>query len=160
MFAPLGLRSTVADQPADIIEQRARFYSPAKDKQAQNAAFVDNSYKWAGGGFLSTSEDLVAFGSALLQPGFLKAESLALLFTPQKTKDGKETKYGMGWFVTKSKSGLRIYEHSGGSVGGSSELIIYPDAHLVVAFVCNFSGSDDGWKGEEVQSLAEAFENK
>jgi serine beta-lactamase-like protein LACTB, mitochondrial len=160
VFTPLGLRSTVADQPADIIEERARFYSPAKDKQAQNAAFVDNSYKWAGGGFLSTSEDLVAFGSALLQPGFLKAESLALLFTPQKTKDGKETKYGMGWFVTKSKSGQRIYEHSGGSVGGSSELIIYPDAHLVVAFACNFSGSDDGWKGEEVQSLAEAFEGK
>jgi serine beta-lactamase-like protein LACTB len=160
VFTPLGLRSTVADQPADIIEERARFYSPAKDKQAQNAAFVDNSYKWAGGGFLSTSEDLVEFGSALLQPGFLKAESLALLFTPQKTKDGKETKYGMGWFVTKSRSGQRIYEHSGGSVGGSSDLILYPDAHLVVAFVCNFSGSDDGWKGEEVQSLGEAFESK
>jgi serine beta-lactamase-like protein LACTB len=161
VFTPLGLRSTVADQPADIIEQRARFYSPvAKDKKLQNAAFVDNSYKWAGGGFLSTSEDLVRFGSALLQPGFLKAESLALLFTPQKTKDGKETQYGMGWFVTRSKSGQRIYEHSGGSVGGSSELIIYPDAHLVVAFVCNFSGAEDGWKGDEVQSLAEVFESK
>jgi serine beta-lactamase-like protein LACTB, mitochondrial len=157
VFAPLGLRSTVADEPAEIIEQRARFYSPAKDKQLQNAAFVDNSYKWAGGGFLSTSEDLVKFGSALLRPGFLKAESLALLFTPQKTKDGKETNYGMGWFIGKSKSGQRIYEHSGGSVGGSSELILYPEAHLVVAFVCNFSGGEDGWKGEEVQVLAEKF---
>ena len=157
---PLGLRSTVADQPADIIEQRARFYSPAKDKQVRNAEFVDNSYKWAGGGFLSTSEDLVHFGSALLQSGFLKADSPALLFTPQKTKDGTETKYGMGWFITKSKSGQRIYEHSGGSVGGSSELILYPGAHLVVAFVCNFSGAEDGWKGEEVQALGEAFENK
>ncbi len=161
VFTPLGLRSTVADQPADIIEERARFYSPAKDKQAQNAAFVDNSYKWAGGGFLSTSEDLVEFGSALLQPGFLKAESLALLFTPQKTKDGKETKYGMGWFVTKSPSGRVVYEHSGGSVGGTSQLMLYPETHLVVAFVCNFSGSDGEWKGaEEVQSLAEKFESK
>jgi serine beta-lactamase-like protein LACTB, mitochondrial len=97
VFTPLGLRSTVADQPADIIEQRARFYSSvAKDKKVQNAALVDNSYKWAGGGFLSTSEDLVRFGTALLQPGFLKAESLALLFTPQKTKDGEKTKYGIG----------------------------------------------------------------
>lgn len=161
VFTPLGLSSTVADEPADIIEQRARFYSSVrKDRKVENAAFVDNSYKWAGGGFLSTSEDLVRFGTALLQPGFLKAESLALLFTPQKTKDGKETKYGIGWFVTRSKSGQQIYEHSGGSVGGSSELIIYPDAHLVVAFVCNFSGPDDGWKGEEVQSLGEAFETK
>ena len=160
VFTPLGLRSTVADQPAEIIAERARFYSPAKGKQAQNAPYVDNSYKWAGGGFLSSAEDLVRFGSALLQPGFLKAESLKLLFTPQKTKDGQETKYGMGWFIGKAKSGQRIYEHSGGSVGGSSELIIYPESHLVVAFICNFSGSDDGWKGEEVQSLGEAFENK
>lgn len=160
VFTPLGLRSTVADQPGEIIEERARFYAPVKAHQRVNAMYVDNSYKWAGGGFLSSSEDLVRFGSALLQPGFLKAESLKLLFTPQKTKDGAETKYGMGWSIGKAKSGQRIYEHSGGSVGGSSELIIYPDVHLVVAFVCNFSGSDDGWKGEEVQSLGEAFENK
>jgi serine beta-lactamase-like protein LACTB, mitochondrial len=160
VFTPLGLLDTTPDQPADIIQQRARFYSGAKGKPTQNAMFVDNSYKWAGGGFISTSEDLVRFGSALLQPGYLKAESLKLLFTPQKTKDGKETNYGMGWFIGKSKSGQRIYEHSGGSVGGSSELILYPDSHLVVAFICNFSGSDDGWRGEEVQSLAEAFENK
>jgi serine beta-lactamase-like protein LACTB len=157
VFTPLGLLHTTADQPAQIIEQRARFYSGTKGKSIQNSQYVDNSYKWAGGGFLSTSEDLVRFGSALLKPGFLKAESLALLFTPQKTKDGNETRYGMGWFIGKSKSGQKIYEHSGGSVGGSSELIVYPDSHLVVAFICNFSADDDGWKGEEVQSLAEGF---
>lgn len=160
VFTPLGLLNTVADDPNEIIPQRARFYSGVKEKPTQNAMYVDNSYKWAGGGFISTSEDLVRFGSALLQPGYLKAESLTLLFTPQKTKDGKETRYGMGWFISRSQSGKRIFEHSGGSVGGSSELILYPDSRLVVAFVCNFSGDVDGWKGEEVQFLAEAFANK
>ena len=158
VFTPLGLLRTTADQPAQIIEQRARFYSGAKGKPKENAPYVDNSYKWAGGGFLSTTEDLVRFGSAFLKPGFLKADSLALLFTPQKTKDGSETRYGMGWFIGKSESGQKIYEHSGGSVGGSSELIVYPDAHLVVAFICNYSGDADGWKGEEVQRLGEAFQ--
>ena len=66
----------------------------------------------------------------------------------------------MGWFIGKSASGKRTFQHSGGSVGGSSELILYPDSHLVVAFICNFAGDTDGWKGEEVQSLGEAFENK
>jgi serine beta-lactamase-like protein LACTB, mitochondrial len=160
VFEPLGLIHTTADEPAQIIEQRARFYSRQKGKSTENAQYVDNSYKWAGGGFLSTTEDLARFGSALLKPGFAKAESLALLFAPQKTKDGKETRYGMGWFIGKSKSGQRTFEHSGGSVGGSSELIIYPEAGLVVAFICNFSGDDDGWKGEEVQELGEAFESK
>jgi hypothetical protein len=31
-----------------------------------NAANVDNSYKWAGGGFLSNVSDLVSFGNAML----------------------------------------------------------------------------------------------
>jgi len=159
VFEPLGLRSTVEDQPAEIIEQRARFYTQPKDKHVLNAPFVDNSYKWAGGGFLSSAEDLVRFGSALLQPGFLKRDSLQLLFTPQKTKDGQETKYGMGWFIGKSTSGQKILEHSGGSVGGTSELILYPDAHMVVAMVTNFASDEGGrWKTVDVQEFAEGFE--
>ena len=159
VFEPLGLRSTVEDQPAEIIEQRARFYTQPKDQHVLNAPFVDNSYKWAGGGFLSSAEDLVRFGSALLQPGFLKRDSLQLLFTPQKTKDGQETKYGMGWFIGKSTSGQKILEHSGGSVGGTSELILYPDAHMVVAMVTNFASDEGGrWKTVDVQEFAEGFE--
>ena len=159
VFRPLGLRSTTEDQPAEIIEQRARFYTRVKGKPVLNAPFVDNSYKWGGGGFLSSAEDLARFGSALLQPGFLKPESLRLLFTSQKTVDGQETGYGMGWSIGKSKTGQRIYEHSGGSAGGSSQLILYPDAHVVVAMICNFEG-DDGWKREDIESIGEAFEKK
>ena len=157
VFGPLGLRSTTEDQPAEIIMQRARFYTQQKDQPVRNAPFVDNSYKWAGGGFLSTAEDLARFGSALLVPGFLKPESLRLLFTAQKTADGKEIEYGMGWFIHKSKSGQRVYEHSGGSVGGTSQLILYPDAHVVVAMVCNFDG---GWEREDIEKVGEGFEKK
>ena len=157
VFVPLGLRHTVPDQTTEIIEQRARPYRKMKDGTVKNAPFVDNSYKWAGGGFLSTAEDLAKFGSALLQPGFLKPESLRLLFTSQKTNDGKETGYGIGWSVGRSKSGQRVYAHNGGAAGGSSRLILYPDAHAVVAMICNFEG-DDGWKDDEVESIGEAFE--
>jgi CubicO group peptidase (beta-lactamase class C family) len=157
VFGPLGLRHTVPDQVTEIIQERARPYSKAKGQPVKNAPFVDNSYKWAGGGFLSNSEDLVKFGSALLQPGFLRPESLRLLFTSQKAMDGKETGYGIGWFVGKSASGQKIYAHDGGAAGGSSRLILYPDAHVVVAMICNFQG-EDGWRAEEVESIGEAFE--
>lgn len=157
VFVPLGLRHTVADQTAEIIEQRARPYRKTEDGVLRNAPYVDNSYKWAGGGFLSTAEDLALFGSALLQPGFLKPESLRQLFTSQKTTDGKETGYGIGWFVGKAKSGQKVYAHDGGAVGGSSRLLLYPDAHMVVAMICNFEG---GWQADEVESVGEAFETK
>lgn len=112
--------------------------------------------------FLSSSDDLVRFGNALLGPGYLKKESLALLFTSQKTTGGEETGYGMGWEIERSKSGKRIFAHSGGSTGASSQLILYPDQRLVVAMVCNYDTDIDInlWKYEEVQSIAEAFDGK
>jgi CubicO group peptidase (beta-lactamase class C family) len=158
VFTPLGLIDTLADQNRPIVEQRSRFYEREKDGVVDNAPYVDNSYKWAGGGFLSSAEDLVRFGSALLHPGFLKPESLRLLFTSQKTISGQETGYGMGWFIHKSQSGQRIYEHAGGSVGGTSQLIIYPDTGVVVALTTNLS--ETPWKIEDVESVGEAFAAK
>jgi serine beta-lactamase-like protein LACTB, mitochondrial len=155
VFTPLGLVHTTADQNSQIIEQRSRFYELPKDGAVENSPYVDNSYKWAGGGFLSTPEDLVRFGSSLLQPGFLKAETLKIMFTQQKTISGQEVPYGIGWFLQKSRSGKWTYEHSGGSVGGTSELILYPDSHVVIALVTNLS--DAPWKLEEVEAVAGKF---
>jgi serine beta-lactamase-like protein LACTB len=158
VFDAVGLVHTTADQNAQIVEQRSRFYEKEKDGTLENATYVDNSYKWAGGGFLSTSEDLVRFGSMPLQPGFLKADSLKLLFTSQKTKSGEATGYGVGWGIAKSPSGKVVYAHSGGSVGGTSQLIVYPETHVVVALITNLSGHE--WKKEEVEAVAEKFEGE
>jgi serine beta-lactamase-like protein LACTB len=156
VFNRMGLVHTTPDQNTQIIEQRSRFYDIPEGGAVENAPYVDNSYKWAGGGFLSTPEDLVRFGSALLQPGVLKADSLKTMFTSQKTKAGEETGYGIGWFVEKSKSGKPIYGHSGGSIGGTSLLILYPESHIVAALTTNLSGAP--WKAEELQAIAEQFE--
>ena len=107
VFVPLGLRHTVAEHPDSIIPFRARFYERGRDGNLLNAPYVDNSVKWAGGGFLSTAEDLGGFGSAHLEPGFLKAETLRLLHTSQKTNDGRETGYGIGWSVGRGSAGTR-----------------------------------------------------
>lgn len=158
VFGPMGLVHTTADENAKIIEQRSRFYEKAKDGGPENAPYVDNSYKWAGGGFISTAEDLVKFGNGILQPGILKAESLRTMLTSQKTASGEETGYGIGWGVRKSKSGKPVWEHAGGSVGGTSQLIVYPETRLVIAMANNFS--DGAWTREEVEAVAEGFEKK
>ena len=43
-----------------------RYYQRNKEHQLKNVPHVDNSLKWAGGGFLSSVSDLLQFGNAML----------------------------------------------------------------------------------------------
>ena len=138
VFEPLGLRHTVAEFSDSLIPFRAHFYTRADSGDGiLNAPFVDNSYKWAGGGFLSTTEDLARVGQLLVDGAMLQPETRSLLWTSQRTTDGKETGYGMGWFVDHDSAGRRRVYHSGGSVGGTAYLLIYPDQKLVLALLVN-----------------------
>src|SRR5690606_41830973 len=105
--------------------------------RSMNARYVDNSYKWAGGGFLSTSEDLVRFGNAMLEGTLLRPETFRLLTTSQRLTSGRETGYGIGWSSGTDSAGRRRFWHSGGSVGGTAYLILYPEQKLVVAVLAN-----------------------
>ena len=140
VFDPVGMRHTVADRPARIIAKRTRFYARGPKGRLINAPYVNNSYKWAGGGFLSTPEDLCRFAAAHLRDDFLKQETIERLWTSQHTNDGKETGYGIGWRVTTDEAGRRRVGHGGGSVGGSSQLVVYPEAKLILAVTANMSG--------------------
>lgn len=153
VFAPLGMSHTRPDRAGAVDPDRTQFY---KGSQAEGFLIedpIDSSYKWAGGGFLSTAEDLVVFGSALLQPGFLKEESLTQLFTPQQPQEGKGS-YGIGWMVTKSKTGQTSYLHTGAQQGASTLLMIRPEAKVVIAILCNLSRAN----GKELQLMTTYFD--
>ena len=141
VLRPLGLTHTAPDRVDSLIPNRTRFYERGADSGFVPAPPVDNSYKWAGGGFLSTAEDLVRFGSALLEPGFLEAATLELLFTSQKTTPGEPTGYGVGWFVATDGRGHRWVSHGGGSVGGTTAFGVDRDSHIVVAITSNLTGA-------------------
>ena len=141
VFDPLGMDRTVADWNGPIILDRTRFYVADSTGQVFNAPYVDNSYKWAGGGFLSTPEDLLVFANAHLEPGFLQAETLEMLFASRRLRDGTETGYGLGWRSATNEHGERVVSHTGGSVGGRTVLTLNRDTGLIVAIVANLSGA-------------------
>ena len=138
VFRPSGMTHTAAEHPDSIIPERGRYYTRADSTgPIVNARYVDNTYKWAGGGFLSTAEDLARFGDRLLRGRLLKPKTLELLWTSLRTSDGTPTDYGIGWTVERDSLDRRRVRHSGGSVGGTAHLIIYPDQRLVVALLVN-----------------------
>jgi serine beta-lactamase-like protein LACTB len=138
VFEPLGMRHTIAEYPDSIIPDKARFYTRTDSVgPILNAPYVDNSNKWAGGGFLSTTEDLALFGDEMITAKILKPQTVDLLWTSQRTPDGKDTGYGLGWFVSKDSAGRQVVRHSGGSDGGTALLVLYPKQRMVFAFLFN-----------------------
>lgn len=135
IFRPLGMQDTTADENEKIIPYRGRFYQINADGTYRNSRYADLSYKWGSGGFLSSSEDLVKFGSAFLKPGFVDRNSLDLMFVPKPTQEAR----GVGWSVYEEgeRAPERIYTSDGSSVGGSSVVVIYPDQKVVISWVMN-----------------------
>jgi CubicO group peptidase (beta-lactamase class C family) len=149
---PLGLRETVAEWGDSIIVGRVRQYRRSADGRLVNAPYVDNSNKWAGGGYLSTASDLVRYGSAYLSPDFLKPETVRMMWTSQRTEGGEETGYGIGWFMG-NVDGRRQVWHTGGAVGGSTILLIWPDARVVVSILTNLESARPTEPAREVAAL-------
>ena len=53
------------------------------------------------------------------------------------TDDDEGVGYGFGWFIRDDDAGRRLLYHSGGSVGGTSLMIMQPDTGVVVVGLVN-----------------------
>ncbi|XP_068580072.1 serine beta-lactamase-like protein LACTB, mitochondrial isoform X1 [Cebidichthys violaceus] len=154
MFHELGMLNTVPDENDPIIYHRSRFYHLNKRGRVRNCPYVDNSYKWAGGGFLSTVGDLLLFGNALLYsyqvadlkdtegllPGFLKPQTAIELWSSVDRTEAswdKDGLYAQGWLVVEKlqkygqcRKRRHYVSHTGGAVGASSVLLVLPSEKI------------------------------
>lgn len=153
VFDPADMDETVAEHVDSLIYRRSRAYLRTEDGRIINAPYVDNSNKWSGGGFLSTAEDLVRFGFAHLDGTLLRPETVELLWTSQVTRAGQRTGYGIGWRES-FQEGRRVVYHTGGAVGGTTVLVIYPGAEVVVAILTNIQGAG---QTENARAVADFF---
>ncbi len=138
VFEPLGMNNTEADWADKEITNRVKFYI-WRSGQNEEAPYVDNSYKWAGGGFVGTTEDMIRFGEAHFDYDFLDEETQELMMTPQQLSNGESTNYGMGWSYLNHRNTHWI-GHSGGSVGGSTMFLINKKHNMIIAYAINRSG--------------------
>jgi serine beta-lactamase-like protein LACTB, mitochondrial len=132
VLKPLGLNNTVPDRAGVPDSQRTQFYEVLQDGQFHIAPPVDLSFCWPAGGYLSTAEDMVRFGAMHLRPGFLKPESIKLLFISQATDTGALTNYGVGWFTREN-----VWYHGGDSAGGTAILMLVPARRIAIGLATN-----------------------
>ena len=141
VLAPLGMVNTISPKSIkvtntfDVGLPAAQPYTK-RGNGFKKAIAVDNFYKLAGGGYLSTSADIARLGQAVLDKRLLSLDTYDSLLTSQMV-NGKPTYYGFGFQVSQDSQGRPFFGHVGNSVGAYSNLFIYPEENSVVALLIN-----------------------
>jgi len=139
LFKPLKMNNTLLDYCDSILPNRTQFYRKTEKNNVVLSSEVCNEFKAAGGGFLSTSEDLIKFGNEIITPKIISEASLKELIRPQILDSGKSTYYGIGFSIGETKNKTPKYSHSGSGVGASTLLLIYPEEEMVISILTNLS---------------------
>jgi len=153
VFEPAGMDRIRPDDVYTIIPNRARGYRKTPSGELQNCALADTSNKIPGGGLTSTPEDLVKLALAVNAGVLLKKETVELMFTRQKTRDGKTTSYRLGWAINEFQ-GKRRAGHGGGQQGTSTNLSLVPSAGFAVAIMANLEGAALGRLTDQITEIA------
>lgn len=148
IFKPVNMTRMRDDNVNALIPNRAQGYRKNQSGDLVNSDLANMSYKIPGGGLASTVEDLARFAIAVQTGVLSKRETVTLMFTPQKTKDGKtisvgpqtpNRSYGMGWFIADRNGEKEVY-HSGSQQRVSTLLYMLPGKGFAVALMSNLEG--------------------
>lgn len=133
VLKPLGMDATFT--PEAQCDNLAVFYS--KNRFGfRKASPVNNYFKLAGGGYLSTSSDIAKLGQAYLNNQILD-DAILDRFLTSETLNGNKTYYGLGWQVSEDKKGRPFYGHVGNGVGGYSNFFVYPKRQMAFTILTN-----------------------
>lgn len=152
ILRPLGMNHSMVEDSEKKIPNKSEFYSSSVMNGPVLAKPVSNGYKAASGGFLSTSEDIILFGNEIINPKIISQQAISEIVTSQKLNNGNKTGYGIGFSVETSKNGTPKYYHTGGGIGASTILLIYPQEELVITVLTNLTGVPMKEFGNQLES--------
>ncbi len=133
----LHIENTTIDDPLIPVKNRTNYFRHNIVFQVVNATFQDMRYKAPSEGLLSTAEDLVKLGNALLYSEKIPEDVKKRMFEPEKLLSGMNAELENGWMLLKSRNETPVYGRSGSVTGGSAVVLIYPEEKIVIAGVCN-----------------------
>jgi CubicO group peptidase (beta-lactamase class C family) len=138
VLIPAHMTHTFVDDVYSIVPHRARGYQ-TKNGKVENAGLMDSSYKIPGGGLVSTAEDYVLFGSALMDGTIVKKETLDMMWTSTGLptfSNSKPSHYGMGFGVL-TIGGEKYVAQSGSQQGTRTDMVFLPGKRFAVAVFTN-----------------------
>ncbi|WP_374658993.1 serine hydrolase domain-containing protein [Inhella sp.] len=157
VFEPAGMNATaiegrpLPEMPGLPAQPVAVFYDRSEAGRFSPTTGIDASCKYLGGGLVSTAEDLVRFGLALLDGRLVSPAGLAQMLRVHSEGGENHPPYGYGFFpgenVLTTAFSVPVEDvepawwHGGSGRGGYAVLILYPKQRAAAAITTNVRAS-------------------
>ena len=152
IFDSAGMSTAGVEDLIAIVPNRARGYMKGRNGEPRNSNYADISYKWGGGGLVTSAPDLCRFGIAIINNTLTKEETRKEMWTEQKLNDGSGTRYGLGWSV-RTLGDRRMFGHSGAQQMVRTLLMVFPDDETVIAILTNYENHDPSRLGRAIAQV-------
>ncbi|MEO1654427.1 MAG: serine hydrolase domain-containing protein, partial [Bacteroidota bacterium] len=136
IFMPLQMHQTFPEKKSERSAKDAKMYYFKKGKLSPDPKYFNGSYKLAGAGFRSTSEDLARLMNAY-SDGFLREKVVQDMFRSHRLKNGQKTQVGIGWRISKDFQNRPTIEHAGSWQGARTVIVYYPEQQLSITMMIN-----------------------
>ncbi len=154
VLKPLSMHSTGPHEINNPTKDMTALYNVHRDginkRLHTKIIYPENpSYKWAGGGLISTPSDLVKMANSYMN-GFIKTKVVDAIFETQRLNSGEATGVGIGWRQNWDIDNRRIYEHAGAMEGTRTVVSLFPDQELAISVMGNAMAL---WRIEETAHM-------
>lgn len=164
VWQPAGMTNTRPDDLTQEDPQRMIPYTIMGGRMIHSEG-PDPSYKWAGGGILTTPSDLVKMGGAFMSGKISGISPQDANFQAVKLQDGSnnDQNYALGWRnypeskLLGTTDTVMTMHHGGASPGGSSFLLMLPNDTIAASAMTNLSVRNAWPLREAVYKVAGMF---
>ncbi len=164
VWEPAGMMATQFDVPSRVVRNRGKGYVRHEGGPFVNPPAEDPSYKYAGGGILTTVEDLVRFAITINEGRLLKAQTIAEMhrpqidpsikrFVPDGDPQALEHQQALAWWIRTDQAGREYPSHTGTVKGTRSFLANFNDYGVIVAIQANALPFDSARYGEAIAQM-------
>ena len=160
VYEPAGMGATQFDVPRRVVHNRGHGYVRDADGRFIHPPPEDPSYKYAGGGIISSVEDMVRLGLALNEGRILRPETIEEMYRNQLDPSviqfvgepiGHEQ--ALAWFIRTDQAGRKYPSHTGTVKGTRSFLANFHQYGVVVALQVNALPFNSARYGEAIAQM-------
>jgi len=166
LIGPLALTDTFGAITAELRADAAVGYGPLLDDRPSHLNHPLAPAQWqpsntADGSIVSTVPDLCAYARVVLNAGrgphgeLLDPHRLTRWVGPHVATDDAAWRYGYGWDVSTGEH--RVIRHTGGTVGFTGLVEIWPEEGIAVAILMNGGGSKDAMATYALSAVSAAL---